>query len=65
MCISLSGNTAENHRNTLSKFLRDLSPLAVEFVKVFVIKHFELESLHVEPSCGLDIVVYVLKCMFC
>ena len=34
----------------------------VEFV---VIKHFSGESLHVEPSCGLDIVVYMLKCMFC
>ena len=35
---------------------------AMEFV---VIKHFAWEFLHVEPSCGLDIVVYMLKCMFC
>ena len=40
MCTNLSGNTAENDRNTLSKFHRDLSPLVVEFVKVCRYKTF-------------------------
>ena len=35
---------------------------AVEFV---VVKHFSWESSHVEPYCVLDIVVYILKCVFC
>ena len=51
--------------NTLSnspRFTVSGETFAVEFV---VIRHFSGESLHVEPSCGLDIVVYVLKCMFC
>ena len=51
--------------NTLSNSPRFTAPgesFAVEFV---VIKHFAWESLRVEPSCGLDIVVYMLKCMFC
>ena len=51
--------------NTLSNSLRFVASgesFAVEFV---VIKHFAWDSLHVEPSCGLDIVVYMLKCMFC
>ena len=34
---------------------------AVEFV---VIKHFGCESLHVQPSCCLDVVVYMLNCVF-
>ena len=33
---------------------------AVEFV---VIKHFGCESLHVQPCC-LDVVVYMLNCVF-
>ena len=28
-------------------------------------KYFALEPLHVGPSCSLDIVVYMLKYMFC
>ena len=34
---------------------------AVEFV---VIKHFGCESLHVQPSGCLDVVVYMLNCVF-
>ena len=51
--------------NTLSNSPRFTAPgesFAVEFV---VVKHFAWESLHVEPSCGLDIVEYMSKCMFC
>ena len=44
------------------RFIAPGESFTVEFV---VIKHFPQESLHVEPSCGLDIVVYMLKCMFC
>ena len=40
MCKNLSGNTAENDKNTLSKFHRDLSPFAEEFVKVCRYKTF-------------------------
>ena len=32
--------------------------------KFVVIKHFGRESLHLEPSCCLDVVVYMLKCVF-
>ena len=35
--------------------------LAAEFV---VIKHFGCESLHVQPFCCLDVVVYMLNCVF-
>ena len=37
--------------------------IAVEFV---VIKHFGCESLNVQPSCAccLDVVVYMLNCVF-
>ena len=34
---------------------------AVEFV---VIKHFGCESLNVQPFCCLDVVVYMLICVF-
>ena len=60
MCTILSGNTAADARNTYWKHVLKVhcnsSPLA---------KASAGESLHVEPSCGLDIVVYMLKCMFC
>ena len=41
-CVKMenSGNTAENNKNTLSKFHRDLSPFAEEFVKVCRYKTF-------------------------
>ena len=47
--------------NSLSNSSRFTAPgesFAVEFV---VTKHFAWESLHVELSCGLDIVVYMLN----
>ena len=56
MCRYLSGNTFS------PRFTAPHENLAVEFV---VIKHFGRESLHVEPSYGLDVVEYMLKCMFC
>ena len=51
--------TQTPHGNTLSNSPRSTAP-GESFIK-----HFALESSHVEPSCGLDIVVYMLKCMFC
>ena len=51
----------ETAKHALSKFHRDSSRFAVEFV---AIKQFWYESLHVEPSCCLDVVVYMLKCVF-
>ena len=70
MCRILSGNTAGDERNTNWKHVLKVhcnsSPLAKASRWNFVvIKHFARESLHVEPSCALDIVVYMLKCMFC
>ena len=47
---------------TSPRFTAPRTSFAVEFV---VIKHFGGESLHVEPSCGLDFVEYMLKCVFC
>ena len=44
------------------RFTAPRESFSVEFV---VIKHFGRESLHVEPSCGLDVVKYMLKCVFC
>ena len=35
--------------------------IAVEFV---VLKHFGCESLNVQPSCCLDVVVYMVNCVF-
>ena len=34
----------------------------LEFV---VLKHFAWEFLHVKPFCGLDVLAYMLKCVFC
>ena len=31
----------------------------------FSLQKFASESLHVKPSCGLCVVVYMLKCAFC
>ena len=47
---------------TSPRFTAPRKSFAAEFV---VIKHFGRESLHVEPSCGLDFVEYMLKCVFC
>ena len=52
----------ETHSQSSPRLTAPSQSFAVEFV---VIKHFGWESLHVEPSCGLYIVVYMLKCMFC
>ena len=35
--------------------------IAVEFV---VLKHFGFESLNVQPSCCLDVVLYMVNCVF-
>ena len=57
--------TAENDGTTPLKisprFIAPRQSFAVEFV---AIKQFEYESLHVEPSCCLDVVVYMLNCVF-
>ena len=47
---------------TSPRFTAPRESFAVEFV---AIKHFGRESLHVEPSCGLDVVEYMLKYVFC
>ena len=47
---------------TSPRFSAPRESFAVEFV---VIKHFGRESLHIEPSWGLDVVEYMLKCVFC
>ena len=52
----------------LSKHHRDSPPLAkasrCNLSKFVVIKHFGCESLNVQPSCCLDVVVYMLNCVF-
>ena len=52
----------------LSKHHRDSPPLAKasrwNLSKFVVIKHFGWESLNVQPSCCLDVVVYMLNCVF-
>ena len=71
MCTILSGNTVAEARSkhaleTRSQSsLRFIAPGESFTVELVATKHFASESLHVEPSCGLDIVVYMLKCMFC
>ena len=54
--------------NTLSKLHRDSPPLAKalrwNLSKFVVIKHFRWESLNVQPSCCLDVVVCMLNCVF-
>ena len=56
------------HGNMLSKHHRDSPPLAKasrwNLSKFVVIKHFRRESLNVQPSCCLDVVVYMLNCVF-
>ena len=52
----------------LSKHHRDSPPDAKasrwNLSKFVVIKHFGWESLNVQPSCCLDVVVYMLNCVF-
>ena len=36
----------------------------VGYLEFVVIKRFGRESLHVQPSFGLDVVEYIVKCMF-
>ena len=43
------------------RFIAPRQSFAVEFV---AIKQFGYESLHVEPPCCLDVVVYMLNCVF-
>ena len=56
------------HGNMLSKHHRDSPPLAKasrwNLSKFVVVKHFGWESLNVQPSCCLDVVVYMLNCVF-
>ena len=56
------------HGNMLSKHHPDSPPLAKasrwNLSKFVVIKHFGWESLNVQPSCCLDVVVYMLNCVF-
>ena len=51
--------------NSLSNSSRFTAPGESFAVELVAIKHFAWESLYVELSCGLDIVVYMLKCIFC
>ena len=56
------------HGNMLSKHHRDSPPLAKasrwNLSKFVVIKHFGWESLNVQPSPCLHVVVYMLNCVF-
>ena len=45
----------------ITVFTAPRESFAVEFV---VVKHFGCESLNVQPSCCLDVVVYMLNCVF-
>ena len=61
-----SGRSEKHALETRSQSsLRFIAPGESFTVELVATKHFTSESLHVEPSCGLDIVVYMLKCMFC
>ena len=46
---------------TSPRFTAPRESFAVEFV---VMKHFGCESSNVQPSCCLDVVVYMLNCVF-
>ena len=65
ICKNLSGNTTGNDGNTFSKVNRDSLFLGTFRGGFVVLKHFGWESLHAKPYCGLDVVVYMLKCVFC
>ena len=45
----------------ITAFTAPRESFAVEFV---VMKHFGWESSNVQPSCCLDVVVYMLNCVF-
>ena len=51
--------------NTLSKFTAIHCPWRKLRGGICRYETFCLRTLHVGPSCGLDIVVYMLKYMFC
>ena len=61
-CGRCEKHALETRSQISPRFIASGKSFTVEFV---VIKHFARGSLHVEPSCDLDIVVYMLKCMFC
>ena len=71
MCRILSGNTAGDDTetrigNTFSKFTTIHRPWRKLRGGICRFKTFCMRTFaRVEPSCGLDIVVYMLKCMFC
>ena len=46
---------------TSPRFTAPRESFAVKFV---VMKHFGCESSNVQPSCCLDVVVYMLNCVF-
>ena len=65
MCRNLSENTAENSGNTPPKLYRDSSPLAkVSRWNLSLYNTLDENLLHVKPSCYLDVVVYMLECVF-
>ena len=51
-------------RETSPWFTAPGESFAVEFVKICRYKHFGRESLNLQPSCCLDVVVYMLNCVF-
>ena len=59
-------------RQLLSTFTLDSRPSTFRYTQTsrgnlsnfVVIKHFGEESLNVQPSCCLDVVVYMLNCVF-
>ena len=56
------------NRNMLSKHHRDSPPLATasrgNLSKFVVIEHFGWESMNIQPSCCLNVVLYMLNCVF-
>ena len=52
---------------TVARFQNSISiyrPSRWNLSKFVVIKHFGSESLHEEPSCCLDFIVYRINCVF-
>ena len=64
MCTNLSGNTAENCGTRSHNFTAVIAPRQSFTVEFVATKQFGYESLHVAPSCCLDVLVYMLNCVF-
>ena len=58
--LTISNNYHVASDRTSPRFTAPGESFAVKFV---VIKHFGCESLNVQPSCCLDVAVYMLNCV--